>query len=459
MADGVLQYIGARYVPKFYLNSDGTPEWKPGVAFEPLTIVTWNNNSYTSRKPVPAEIGEPSLNPEYWAQTGVYNAQIGQLQTDVAALQTSMDDAESEIESLNNKVHWFTPEMYGAAGDNTTDDTSAIQNMINAMSPGDCAVFSAGSYYCAGRITIPTHDLHFSGLFGRSEFTPFLRTDLSTGTFITVKGYGCTFQHVGFRGHGFSTPEAETLIEFDMDNADANGNIDATMRDILFFETHCGVKTRGRNLEITDSGFSTCAFGARYMQTEIDTDCRGMVLMNNRFHLCGTCVTNDITNLREVKNIVITNNFGDMSNTFFAGYGGGLFINGNYFDKRGFNGTSSCIVINPPANQSTDDIYDVISNNKFVSNGNGNAIMFSTSGKCIVKGNVIQNFPLNGIGASAGTIICIGNVLNKCGTTTGTYPVGLGGAVTGIVANNVVMNSERGIAAGGCTVENNYTLS
>lgn len=81
-----LEYIGARYVPMFYRNSDNTSEWRSGVEYEALTIVTWNSNSYTSRIPVPASVGAPSENPEYWVNTGAYNAQITQLQNDVNQL-------------------------------------------------------------------------------------------------------------------------------------------------------------------------------------------------------------------------------------------------------------------------------------------------------------------------------------------------------------------------------------
>ena len=66
------QYIGARYVPKFYTNSENTSDWSPNVIYEPLTIVTYLGNSYTSKKMVPAAIGNPADNAEYWAATGVY---------------------------------------------------------------------------------------------------------------------------------------------------------------------------------------------------------------------------------------------------------------------------------------------------------------------------------------------------------------------------------------------------
>ena len=46
----VKQYIGARYVPKF----DG--DYNSEKEYEPLTIVTYMFNSYTSKKIVPPGI-------------------------------------------------------------------------------------------------------------------------------------------------------------------------------------------------------------------------------------------------------------------------------------------------------------------------------------------------------------------------------------------------------------------
>ena len=90
------QYIGARYVPKFYENSSGTSEWRSGVIYEPLTIVTWNGNSYTSKKVVPANIGDPSANPDYWVATGLFNTQVQALSDELTAFETSTAQALTE---------------------------------------------------------------------------------------------------------------------------------------------------------------------------------------------------------------------------------------------------------------------------------------------------------------------------------------------------------------------------
>lgn len=95
------QYIGARYVPKFYEGPNGT-EWTTNTAYEALTIVTRNGNSYTSKKPVPASVGSPNNNPEYWASTGIYNAQVEELRNDIDAVSDRVDNMETTALYIGN---------------------------------------------------------------------------------------------------------------------------------------------------------------------------------------------------------------------------------------------------------------------------------------------------------------------------------------------------------------------
>ena len=94
----VTQYIGARYVPLF-----ATPEqWSSERAYEPLTIVLHEGNSYTSKQAVP--IGIDIQNNEFWALTGNYNAQVeayrrevAQLADDIEAAQQAADEAKEAV--------------------------------------------------------------------------------------------------------------------------------------------------------------------------------------------------------------------------------------------------------------------------------------------------------------------------------------------------------------------------
>ena len=75
----VTQYIGSRYVPKL---ADPI-EWSRDLAYEALTIVTYQGDSYTSRQKVPK--GVDILDESYWAPTGNYNAQIEAYRREVRA--------------------------------------------------------------------------------------------------------------------------------------------------------------------------------------------------------------------------------------------------------------------------------------------------------------------------------------------------------------------------------------
>ena len=71
---GTRQYIGARYVPIFGRKGEESIEWDNSAPYEPLTIVYYQGNSYTSRQYVP--VGVEITDQEFWAITGNYNAQV-----------------------------------------------------------------------------------------------------------------------------------------------------------------------------------------------------------------------------------------------------------------------------------------------------------------------------------------------------------------------------------------------
>lgn len=80
------QYIGARYVPKFFSDENGDPSWRDSIPYEALTIVMYLGNSYTSKKAVP--IGVQIDNTEYWVLTGAYNEQVERYREEVENLRT-----------------------------------------------------------------------------------------------------------------------------------------------------------------------------------------------------------------------------------------------------------------------------------------------------------------------------------------------------------------------------------
>lgn len=97
------QYIGARYVPKFFENPNGTCEWAgSSIGYEALTIVTHLQNSFTSKKNVPA--GIDITNTEYWVNTGNYNAYIDEIMHDIGEINTSIENINGDIDDINGDI-------------------------------------------------------------------------------------------------------------------------------------------------------------------------------------------------------------------------------------------------------------------------------------------------------------------------------------------------------------------
>ena len=84
----VREYIGARYVPIF------VGDWDNTQTYEPLSIVTYSGNSYTSRQYVP--VGIDITNDDYWAETGNFNAQIEAYRAEVLAFDGRIDALEGD---------------------------------------------------------------------------------------------------------------------------------------------------------------------------------------------------------------------------------------------------------------------------------------------------------------------------------------------------------------------------
>lgn len=167
-----LQYIGARYVPKFYINPDypspdnRNNDWKAGETYEALTIVTYNNDSYTSKKFVPNNVGDPANNVDYWACTTKYTAALMALQTIVqntsnfvgsGPLHTVAQTLAGAVNEMNAVVQYIpsfiTPQMYGAVADGVTDDTQAVQDAIDAATTNNIVYITPNTVWDASNVT------------------------------------------------------------------------------------------------------------------------------------------------------------------------------------------------------------------------------------------------------------------------------------------------------------------
>ena len=120
MAD-INRYVGARYVPVF---ADPV-EWDNTRTYEPLTIVTRNGASYTSKQAVP--VGTDIANTDYWVATGNYNAQVEAYRQEVQAFDTRITDNEDAITDLQSEDMTLNSGLTALRGrmDNYQDATNA----------------------------------------------------------------------------------------------------------------------------------------------------------------------------------------------------------------------------------------------------------------------------------------------------------------------------------------------
>lgn len=131
MSDHYNTYIGARYVPIF----DG--DWDNTKSYEPLVIVSYQGDSYTSKTYVPS--GAPITNTTYWAKTGNYNAQVEQLSNHVVQLDNKVNEFEYDITDFREAIEGYDSQFTTINDHLTTLDgkcdqlDSDISNAVNTL--------------------------------------------------------------------------------------------------------------------------------------------------------------------------------------------------------------------------------------------------------------------------------------------------------------------------------------
>lgn len=130
------KYVGARYVPIF----DG--EWDKNKSYEPLVIVSYEGNSYTSKTFVP--IGADIKDTKYWANTGNYNVQVEYYRQEVVNLSNTVatcakksykdiyvEDVHKDITDMKTKIETILEEETDAINLIFTKDFSISPIVID----------------------------------------------------------------------------------------------------------------------------------------------------------------------------------------------------------------------------------------------------------------------------------------------------------------------------------------
>lgn len=120
------QYIGQRYVPIFGRKDEESIIWDNSGTYEPLTIVLYQGNSYTSRQFVPEGVDITNL--EYWANTGNYNAQVEAYRQEVQTLANMLPD--NEFDSVNT-VKKYIDDVANMLPETEFDSVNTVKKYID----------------------------------------------------------------------------------------------------------------------------------------------------------------------------------------------------------------------------------------------------------------------------------------------------------------------------------------
>lgn len=343
------QYIGARYVPKF---ADPV-EWVKEKSYEALTIVTYLNNSYTSKKSVPVNTEITDTN--YWVITGNYNAQVEQYRQEVVAYRnesvkhydtmadviadTDLKDNdcvttlgyyaindggagvyniydESKLHAdethtavkikLNNGLyaelvvsHCVNVRQCGAYGDGTHDDTNAINSAIATKFP---VYIPSGTYLITTMLTITGKAV----IFGDGEENSVIYADGCNGLLIT--GANNSVSNLKISGNNVKV-KSDYGIHIDSSDIGGNDSCNKITNVNVYWFKNC--------LQMENSVRGNNIVGCKFTWGSKGVNCIGT---DNYFELCVTAFcTNGFT---------IYNNNVIASSKSFQGSGTALSLTG-----------------------------------------------------------------------------------------------------------------------------------
>lgn len=155
----IKKYIGARYAPMFMGAWDKTSEYAA------LSVVYTNEQSYVSRKTVPANT--EITNTEFWIKSADWNAQVTQYNQNVERYQANVEQYNQNVETYNANVDNFfdaTIHAYNTKQEMVNDTT--IQANYTLITCGATAVGDGGgSLYKVANATSATAVALKNGLF------------------------------------------------------------------------------------------------------------------------------------------------------------------------------------------------------------------------------------------------------------------------------------------------------
>lgn len=188
----------------------------------------------------------------------------------------------SEIVDQATLNHYITPQMFGAVGDGTTDDTQAFRDAIAySVSHNHIPICIISNYFITETIEVPRRVSFFCFTNAETKYSIFLHHNISVGfDCVSSQNY---FHNINIIGENNNYIDATGILI----RGDSSGNADTFISGGAAVFLNKGVECQARNLYVYDVTFSHDRYGIHINIPIGRTGVRGIVISDCRFHGIG----------------------------------------------------------------------------------------------------------------------------------------------------------------------------
>jgi len=187
----IKKYIGARYAPKFM------GAWDKSSEYAALSVVYTNEQSYVSRKTVPANT--EITNTEFWIKSADWNAQVTQYNQNVERYQANVEQYNQNLETYTQAVDQFyadTLHSYDTKAEMVADRSLKLGDTL--LTCGNASIGDGGgSFYQVVPETSAKAVALENGLFALPfEFQPYDYSEFQGEVDKVVQSFGTSVAEI-----------------------------------------------------------------------------------------------------------------------------------------------------------------------------------------------------------------------------------------------------------------------
>lgn len=187
----IKKYIGARYAPKFM------GAWDKSSEYAALSVVYANEQSYVSRKTVPANT--EITNTEFWIKSADWNAQVTQYNQNVEQYQANVERYNQNVKTYTQAVDQFyadTMHSYDTKAEMVADRSLKLGDTL--LTCGNAAIGDGGgSFYQVVPETSAKAVALENGLFALPfEFQPYDYSEFQGEVDRVVQSFGTSVAEI-----------------------------------------------------------------------------------------------------------------------------------------------------------------------------------------------------------------------------------------------------------------------